>query len=172
MPATKKLTASRPPRLTCGGPGPAVPNDAVVTVIVAECPPRIPRENGVSTVFRGCVVRRRSAGKTGAVFPSLTTGHVRLRPGPLGAKQWRLFRRECGPVQRKPELFPHSDHRLGEFVDQRVVMMGRGSDAQPLAALGDRRIVDRLDVDRMPLEQEIACVLAKLGIADEYRHDV
>src|SRR5262249_53517503 len=34
------------------------------------------------------------------------------------------------------------------------------------------RIIDRLDVDAILLEQEIARRLALLGIADEHRHDV
>src|SRR5215470_16640533 len=56
MPATKKLTASRAPRLACEGAGPALPKDALVTVI-ADRPPRVARENGVSSiVFRGCAV--------------------------------------------------------------------------------------------------------------------
>src|SRR5262249_38581891 len=106
MPATKKLTASRAPRLACEGAGPALPKDAVVTVIFAECPPRVARENGVSIAVRGCAVRRRSAGESGSVLPSLATGYARLRPGSLGAKtvadhpaarHWRLFDRRLSP---------------------------------------------------------------------------
>jgi len=50
----------------------------------------------------GLPVRRRSAGESGSVFPSLATGYARLRPGSLGAKtvadypaarHWRLFDR-------------------------------------------------------------------------------
>jgi len=51
-------------------------------------------------------------------------------------------------------------------------MVGRWRNAQPLGALGDGRIVDRLDVDRMPLEQEIARALAALRITDKHRYDV
>src|SRR5262249_54283685 len=40
MPATKKLTASRLPRLACEGAGPTVPDDAVVTVIFPEPVPQ------------------------------------------------------------------------------------------------------------------------------------
>src|SRR5262245_32607772 len=57
------LTASRAPRLACEGA-----KDAVVTVIFAECPPRVARENGVSIAVRGCAVRRRSAGESGSVL--------------------------------------------------------------------------------------------------------
>src|SRR5215471_453327 len=40
MPATKKLTASRLPRLACEGAGPTVPDDAVVAVIFPEPVPQ------------------------------------------------------------------------------------------------------------------------------------
>ena len=53
-----------------------------------------------------------------------------------------------------------------------VVVIGRRRDAQPLGALGDGRIVDRLDIDAVLFQQQVAGLLAQLGIADEHRHDV
>src|SRR5262249_28636287 len=79
----------------------------------------------------------------------------------------KLLRGKCASVQRQAELFPHVHQCLGELVDQPIVVIGRGRDAQPLSAFGNGRIVDRLDVDPMPLEQEIARLLATLRIADE-----
>ena len=51
-------------------------------------------------------------------------------------------------------------------------MIGRRRDAQPLGALRHGRIVDRLDVDAVILEQHVGRRLALLRIADEQRHDM
>ena len=51
--------------------------------------------------------------------------------------------------------------------------MGRGGgNPQSLGASGNRGIIDRLDVDPVLLEQEIARPLAQVGIADHDRHDM
>ena len=54
----------------------------------------------------------------------------------------------------------------------RIRVQRAWGDAQTLFALGDRRIIDRLDIDRMPVEQQVGRLLAELGIADEHRHDM
>ena len=43
---------------------------------------------------------------------------------------------------------------------------------QPLRSLRNRRVVDRLDVDAVPLQQQVGGRLAQLGITDEDGHDV
>ena len=53
-----------------------------------------------------------------------------------------------------------------------VAMQRRRRQAQPFRAARHRRIVDRLDVDRMAVEQKVARLLAQGGVAHEHRHDV
>ena len=48
---------------------------------------------------------------------------------------------------------------------------GRGN-PQSLGAPGNGRIIDRLDVNPVPVEQEIACLLALVGITDHHRYDM
>src|SRR5690242_19523540 len=62
-----------------------------------------------------------------------------------------LFRRQHLLAQRQAKPIPDLEQRFGETIDQDVVVIGRGRDAQPFGALGDRRIVDRLDVDTVLL---------------------
>ena len=57
-------------------------------------------------------------------------------------------------------------------IDQRVVVIGRRRDAQAFLAARHGRIVDRLDVDAVLGEQQVARRLALLGIADQHRHDM
>ena len=45
-------------------------------------------------------------------------------------------------------------------------------DAQTLGSDRDGRIVDRLDVDAVPVQQEVACRLAAVRITDHERNDV
>ena len=70
------------------------------------------------------------------------------------------------------EPLPDVDQRLGQRVDQRVLVIGRRRDAQPFGSLRHGRIVDRLDIDAVLGEQEVGRLLAFLRIADEHRHDV
>src|SRR4030095_8063110 len=58
--------------------------------------------------------------------------------------------------------------RWGEPVDHRVIVIGRRRDAQPCGARGGGRIVDRLEIDTVLGEQEIARFLALLRIT--YHH--
>ena len=53
-----------------------------------------------------------------------------------------------------------------------VVVQRRGRDAQALGAARHGRVVDRLDVDAVPLEQQVARRLAAHRVADQHRHDV
>jgi hypothetical protein len=52
-----------------------------------------------------------------------------------------------------------------------IVTRSRG-DAETLGSDRDSRIVDRLDVDAVPVQQEVACRLAAVGITDHDRDDV
>ena len=58
------------------------------------------------------------------------------------------------------------------MVDVGVGVQRRRRDAQALGALGDRRIVDRLHVDAVAVEQDVADPLALDRIAHHHRHDV
>src|SRR5690348_2439963 len=74
-----------------------------------------------------------------------------------------LLRRERALAERQAEPLPDINQRLGEDVDQRVLMIRRGRDAQALGAAWHRRIVDRLDVDAVVVEKEVTRRLALLG---------
>src|ERR1700749_4067406 len=52
-----------------------------------------------------------------------------------------------------------------------AAVIGRRRDPQALGSFGNGRVIDRLDVDAVLFEQEVAGLLAQLGIADEQRHD-
>ena len=75
-------------------------------------------------------------------------------------------------MERQAKLLPDIDQRFRKGVDQRVVMIGRWRDAQPLGAAVNGRIVDRLDIDAVLFEQQIARRLALLRVADEQRNDM
>ena len=53
-----------------------------------------------------------------------------------------------------------------------IRMVGRRRDAQALRAAGNGRIIDRLDVDAVPFEQDVAGALAEFRVADKDRHDM
>src|SRR5262252_9081348 len=90
-----------------------------------------------------------------------------------GYKGWStLLRRERVLAARELEAVPHVEQRFRQAIDQRVVVIGRRRDAQPLGALWHGRVVDRLNVDAVLLEQEVGRLLALLRVADEHRHDV
>jgi hypothetical protein len=62
--------------------------------------------------------------------------------------------------------------RRGELADLRLVVERRRRDPQALGAARHRRVVDRLDVDGVVLQQAVGRHLAQLGVADHHRHDV
>ena len=71
-----------------------------------------------------------------------------------------LLRRQRLLLQRQAEAVPDLEQGLGELIDQAVVVIGRGRDAQPLGALGDGTIVDRLDAEsRIKLSKPPALAL-------------
>ena len=51
-------------------------------------------------------------------------------------------------------------------------MIGRRRDPQPLGALGNGRIVDRLNIDAVLFKQDVGRLLAGFRVADEQRHDM
>jgi len=53
-----------------------------------------------------------------------------------------------------------------------IAMKRRRRDTQPLRAAGNRRIVDGLDVYTVFVQQPVADLLARHGIAHHHRHDV
>jgi len=76
------------------------------------------------------------------------------------------------PAERQAKFTPNRHHRRGKLGHQMPGMGRRRSDAQALGAAGHRRIVDRLDVDAMPLKEQIARLFAEIGIADQDGHDM
>src|SRR5271170_133749 len=82
------------------------------------------------------------------------------------------LRGEGALFERQPELLPNIDERLGQRIDEHVVMIGAWRDAQALRAFWHRRIVDRLDVDAVIGKKKIARLFAPFGIADENRNDM
>jgi hypothetical protein len=62
--------------------------------------------------------------------------------------------------ERQVEFSPYGNHRVGQLLDQPNVMPRGWRDPQSFGAPDNRRIVDRLDVDAVPIEQDIARLLA------------
>jgi membrane AbrB-like protein len=102
--------------------------------------------------------KRKTADKTTAI------------PGLTGRLD--LFR--CGRLlaATQPEPIPDVDQRFGKRIDQRIVVVGRGCNAETFHPAWHGWIVDRLDIDAVLGKQQIACRLALLGVADENRHDM
>lgn len=75
-------------------------------------------------------------------------------------------------AERYIELLPNIDHRGGKHVDERVVVTGRRRDTQPLCTFWHSRKINMLNIDAMPLEQQIACGFAFFRIADRDGHDM
>src|SRR5215510_11086654 len=69
--------------------------------------------------------------------------------GPLGSEfggAWSLGRQRA-LLERQLEPLPNFHHRLGQGVNQCILVVRRGGNAQPLGPLRHGRIVDRLNVD-------------------------
>src|SRR6202042_2136258 len=86
----------------------------------------------------------------------------------IGAEQWDHARL----LELEAERLPHVDQGLDQVGDLSFAVGRRRGHAQALSPPGDSRIVDRLNVDRMPLEQEFARRAALSGVADKHRHDM
>ncbi len=67
---------------------------------------------------------------------------------------------------------PYIDQRFGQNVDQRIVVIARGCDAQPLSPAGTCRIIDRLDVDALVSEQNVARFPALLRVSTQTLMDI
>ena len=72
--------------------------------------------------------------------------------------------------QREPT--PNIRECPGELIDQNVVMPGGRRNSQALGTHRHRRIIDRLNVDAVSAQQQVACCLTLLRIADHHRDDV
>src|ERR1700731_1159147 len=77
-----------------------------------------------------------------------------------------------GLDEGQPERSPDIGHAFHEMRDMRIRVQGTWRDAQSLAASGDRRIIDWLDIDRVAIEQHVGRALAEFGIADAHWHDM
>ena len=112
---------------------------------------------------------------SGRRLPNRVCYKVRV-PSPAGERANRLSviysAASARSLNGSPSFCQTSTSASASVVDQAVVVIGARRDAQPLRAFRHRRIVDRLDVDAVLGKQEIARLLAQLGIADEDRHDV
>ena len=75
--------------------------------------------------------------------------------------------RQRAVLERQLEPLPDVEQRLGQCIDQCILVVGRGGDAQPLRPPRHGRIVDRLNVDAVIGEQEIARPLFRIaGLRD------
>ena len=82
------------------------------------------------------------------------------------ASNYHISSREDLRLARQLELIPDINQGFGETIDQRIVVIGRRRDPQPLQAARHGRIVDRLDIDAAIRQQQVARHLAFLVIAD------
>ena len=64
---------------------------------------------------------------------------------------------------------PDIDERFGEGVHERVVVIRSRSNPQPLRSARHSGVIDRLDVDPVPAQQQIARYLALLRVPDQKR---
>ena len=80
--------------------------------------------------------------------------------------------RAPGRAFGKPRRSHTSTSASARAIDQRIVVVRRRRDAQPFHAARHGRIIDRLDVDAVLGEQQVARRFALLRIADQHRHDV
>src|SRR6185437_2535337 len=96
----------------------------------------------------------------------------RALPALVGDLAAWLFGGQRFLAKRQTEALPDLQQGFGELIDQAVVVIGRRRDPQPLGALGDGRIIDRLDVDAVLFQQDVAGPLAAFGVADEQWHDM
>ena len=71
----------------------------------------------------------------------------------------KCLRGELLVSERQRESTPDIRQCLGELIDQSVVMPGRWRNSQALGALRHGRIIDRLDVDAVSAQQQVACSL-------------
>src|SRR5215469_18380320 len=82
------------------------------------------------------------------------------------------LRRHRALPKGKVEPLPDIEQRLGQRVNQRIMVVRRGGDAKTLRPPRHGRIVDRLNVDAVVREQKVGGRLALLGLAYEYGRDV
>src|SRR5258708_3654380 len=81
----------------------------------------------------------------------LTAGRDRLRKLLAGLTVYS---------ERQVEFLPNRSQGVSQLLDQPNVVRRGGGNPQSLGASGNRRIIDRLDVDPVPLKQNIARLLA------------
>jgi Family of unknown function (DUF5681) len=82
----------------------------------------------------------------------------------------RLARRLRGPPQIA--FRPDERERPNQMVDVRLAVQWRGRQAQPLGAARYGRVVDRLHIDAVPMQQLVAGDLAQPGITDHHWDNV
>ena len=54
--------------------------------------------------------------------------------------------------KRKSDLSPDAGHSACEVLDQSAIVCGSWRNSEPLRSPADRRIIDRLNIDAMPVE--------------------
>ena len=75
-------------------------------------------------------------------------------------------------LQRQADLLPNANQRLDQVIDHGLAVMRIRHDPQAFSASRDRRVIDRLNVDRAFGEQTIADLGRLPGVADQHRHNV
>jgi hypothetical protein len=99
-------------------------------------------------------------------MPNAMTPKMRLRwirATRLTAGRDRLRELSAGlAVRSEPEIefLPNRNQGVSQLLDQPKVVRRGGGNPQSLGASCNRRIIDRLDVDRVPLEEKIARLFA------------
>src|SRR3984893_1789745 len=75
-----------------------------------------------------------------------------------------LRRIDHAALERQGDPAPDICKRLGQLIDQNIIMIGRRRcNAQPLGSPRYRRIIDWMEIDAMLGEQQVARALAFLG---------
>ncbi len=72
----------------------------------------------------------------------------------------------------EPNLRPDLCKGIHQMLDVGISVMRRRRDAQPLSAARHGRVVDRLHLNAVALDQHIADLLAQDRVADHHRDDV
>ena len=77
-----------------------------------------------------------------------------------------------GDLSRKRTLRPQVVQRAHQMVNILIGVQRSGSDAQALGFHRHRRVIDRLDINAVIVQQDVADPFRLLGIPDHHRNDM
>src|SRR5260370_2363921 len=75
-------------------------------------------------------------------------------------RELTLFGRQRFLMQRQAEPLPDLLQRIGELIDQSVIVLGRGREPQPLGAFGHPRVIYLLAVAVVIFPQDVGDALS------------